>query len=94
MEPVTLSPAAIESAESVLPDELAQRMFCYLATHPNASTEQVTAICFIENLSDVARKSNKYLATQNLFISCQRPPDGESSGRYQWGIYRMAKSRI
>ncbi len=96
MKPIILSSAEIESAEVTLPYGFtqAQRMLRYLANHPNASTAEVAANCAIGNLSDVARKSNKYLAIQNLFISCKRPvrrlPNrfGEPSRMYQWGIYR------
>ena len=54
----------------------------------------VAAKCAIGNLSDVARKSNRYLATKNLFISCRRPASrlanrfSEPSRMFQWGIYR------
>ena len=87
---VILSKVEIESAESLLPTEFiqGQEMLRYLATHPNASTKEVNSHCDIDNLSYVARKSNKYLATQSLFISCQRSPDSEASRLYQWGIYR------
>ncbi len=90
MTPVILSKVEIESAESLLPDEFFQgkEMLRYLAKHPNALTQEVNSHCDIDNLSYVARKSNKYLAAQSLFISCQRPPAGESTRMYQWGIYR------
>jgi len=96
MNPIILSSAEIESAEITLPYGFtqAQRMLRYLAAHPNASTAAVASSCGIANLSDVARKSNKYLAIKNLFISCKRPvrrlPNrfGEPSRMYQWGIYR------
>jgi len=96
MKPIILSSAEIESAEVTLPYGFtqAQRMLRYLAAHPNASTAAVASSCGIANLSDVARKSNKYLAIKNLFISCKRPvrrlPNrfGEPSRMYQWGIYR------
>ena len=96
MKPTTLSNAEIESAEVTLPYGFtqAQRMLRYLAVNPNASTAEVAANCAIGNLSDVARKSNKYLAIQNLFISCQRPASrrlnrfGEPSQMFEWGIYR------
>ena len=97
MNPIILSSAEIESAEVTLPYGFtqAQRMLRYLANHPNASTAEVAANCAIGNLSDVARKSNKYLAVRNLFISCRRPaarlPNrfGEPSRMYQWGVYRI-----
>jgi len=97
MNPVILSSAEIESAEVTLPYGFtqAQRMLRYLAAHPNASTAAVASSCGIANLSDVARKSNKYLAIQNLFISCRRPAQrlpnrfGEPSRMYQWGVYRI-----
>jgi len=97
MQPVTLSPAEIESAEVTLPYGFtqAQRMLRYLSEHPDASTAEVAANCAIGNLSDVARKSNKYLATRNLFISCRRPASrlanrfGEPSRMFQWGLYRF-----
>jgi len=97
LKPVTLSAAEVESAEVTLPYGFtqAQRMLRYLAEHPNASTVEVAANCAIGNLSDVARKSNKYLAIQNLFISCKRPVSrlanrfGEPSRMFQWGIYRI-----
>ncbi len=96
MQPITLSPAEIESADVTLPYGFtqAQRMLRYLAEHPNASTAAVAANCAIGNMSDVARKSNKYLAMRNLFISCQRPVKrqlnrfGEPSQMFEWGIYR------
>jgi len=96
MKPITLSSAEIESAEVTLPYGFtqAQRMLRYLAAHPNASTAEVAANCAIGNLSDVARKSNKYLAVQNLFISCRRPVSrlpnrfGEPSRMFLWGVYR------
>ena len=97
MKAVILSAAEVESAEVTLPYGFtqAQRMLRYLANHPNASTVEVAANCAIGNLSDVARKSNKYLAIQNLFISCRRPaarlPNrfGEPSRMFEWGIYRI-----
>jgi len=97
MNPIILSSAEIESAEVTLPYGFtqAQRMLRYLANHPNASTAEVAANCAIGNLSDVARKSNKYLAVQNLFISCRRPVSrlpnrfGEPSRMFQWGVYRI-----
>ncbi len=97
MKPVTLSAAEIESAEVTLPYGFtqAQRMLRYLAKHPNASTAEVVANCTIGNLSDVARKSNKYLAIQKLFISCKRParrlPNrfGKPSRMFQWGVYHV-----
>jgi len=93
VKPITLSSAEIESAEVTLPYGFtqAQRMLRYLAAHPNASTAAVASSCGIANLSDVARKSNKYLAVQNLFISCKRPVSrlqnrfGEPSRMFQWG---------
>jgi len=97
MKPTTLSNAEIESAEITLPYGFtqAQRMLRYLAKQPNASTAEVAANCAIGNLSDVARKSNKYLAMRNLFISCRRPASrlsnrfGEPSRMFEWGIYRI-----
>jgi len=96
MKPITLSSAEIESAEVTLPYGFTQgqRMLRYLAINPDASTAAVAAHCAIGNLSDVARKSNKYLAIQNLFISCRRPVSrlpnrfGEPSRMFQWGVYR------
>ena len=100
MNPVTLSPAEIESADVTLPYGFsqAQRMLRYLSEHPNASTAEVAANCAIGNLSDVARKANRYLATRNLFISCQRPVSrfanrfGEPSRMFMWGLYRFDES--
>jgi len=97
LKALTLSAAEVESAEVQLPLGFtqAQRMLRYLAVHPNASTAEVAANCAIGNLSDVARKSNRYLAIQNLFISCRRPARrlanrfGEPSRMFQWGIYRI-----
>jgi len=96
LKALTLSAAEVESAEVQLPLGFTQasRMLRYLAVHPNASTAEVAANCAIGNLSDVARKSNKYLAVRNLFISCRRPvrrlPNrfGEPSRMFEWGIYR------
>ena len=90
MRPITLSKVEIESAESLLPTGFfqGQEMLRYLAKHPNASTKEINSHCDIDNLSYIARKSNKFLAAQNLFISCQKSPDSESSRMYQWGIYR------
>ncbi len=90
MTPVTLSTVEIESAASLLPNKFfqGQEMLRYLAKHPNALTQEVNSHCDIDNLSYVARKLNKYLAPQSLFISCQRPPAVEPTRMYQWGIYR------
>ena len=99
MKPVTLSPAEIESADVTLPYGFtqAQRMLRFLAVNPGASTAAVAANCAIGNLSDVARKSNRYLPDAGLFISCQRPITrplnrfGEPSSMFEWGLYRIEK---
>lgn len=95
MRPITLSPAEIESAKVTLPYGFrqAQRMLRYLSEHPDASTAEVARNCAIGNLSDIARKSNKYLAKRHLFISCRRPASrlanrfGVPSRVFRWGIY-------
>ncbi len=73
-----------------MPDDfvLGHAMLRYLATHPNASTDEVSASCDIDSLLSVARKLNGCLHEQNLFISCLRSPDSDSAGTFQWGIYR------
>ena len=96
MKPITLSSAEFESANVLLPYGFnqAQQLVRYLANHPDAPTVEVASSCAIGNPSDVARKSNKYLAQRDLFISCRRParrlPNrcGEPSAMFLWGIYR------
>jgi hypothetical protein len=97
MLPVKLDQSAIDVAIQSLPVNFAQakRMLQYLGSNPNAVTVDVNRECAAGNLSDVARKANRYLLKHHLFIGCHRPVRpinnrfGEQSQMYEWGIYSL-----
>jgi len=94
--PVKLDKKAGDILYNALPSRAnqAKRLVKYLPFNPDSPTNRLNKGSGV-NLSDIAKKYNKYLKPHGYFVDCRKPSIpiknsyGEDSGQYLWGIYSL-----